>query len=404
MIDFSLTDDQRALQETARRYALDEIRPEAARRDREAEPAKAYPQALVRKGLSLGLGNVLVPPAYGGYGGSLIDYSLLVEELAYGDAGIADLFLVNISLSRLLIRAGSAAQKEQWLRAMGEDTDGSFILAGAMTEPTGGSEIFCPLPEPGMGVRTVASRDGNDYVINGGKCFITNGGVASLYLVLARTDRNVANFAGCSIFMVPAGTPGLSFGAAEDKMGHRLSSVREVIFDNVRVSAAQRLGEEGEGFRILIDCYEGNGVGVGSSAIGLARAAYDMALEYAGQRVIWGQPIIAHESVAAKLAEMRIKIEAARALVWKIAWAAEHPQQCGGLNRLGTMAKIYPASMVREVTVAAMDICGGAGYMRNSPAEKYVRDAMLYPIYDGTNDLLKRFLAQSLPGVPSAVA
>lgn len=402
MIDFALTEEQRALQDTARRFALDEIRPEATRRDAESSPEDCFPDKLVRKGLSLGLGNVQIPQHYGGYGGNLIDYSLLVEELAYGDAGIADLFLVNISLSRLLMRAGTEAQKQRWLRTMAEDLADGFILGGAMTEPTGGSEIFCPLPDPKMGVRTTARRDGSDYVINGGKCFITNGGVANLYIVLARTNPTASNFEGCSIFLVPEGTPGLSFGKLENKMGHRLSSVREVIFNQVRVPADQRLGGEGAGFAILIDCYEGNGVGVGSSAIGLARAAYDAALDYAQNRIIWGQPIIQHESVAAKLAEMRMKIEAARALVWKMAWAADNPDKCAGLNRLGTMAKIFPSMMVREVTSAAMDICGGTGYMRDFPIEKYVRDAMLYPIYDGTNDLLKRFLAQTLPGVPAA--
>jgi acyl-CoA dehydrogenase len=402
MIDFALTEEQRALQDTARRFALNEIRPEAALRDAEPSPKDCFPDKLVRKGLCLGLGNVLIPQNYGGYGGSLIDYSLLVEELAYGDAGIADLFLVNISLSRLLMRAGTEAQKQHWLRIMAEDLTNGYILGGAMTEPTGGSEIFCPLPDPKMGVRTTALRDGSDYVISGGKCFITNGGVANLYIVLARTDPIESNFNGCSIFLVPQGTPGLSFGKFENKMGHRLSSVREVMFDQVRVPADQRLGGEGAGFAILIDCYEGNGVGVGSSAIGLARAAYDVALDYAQNRVIWGQPIIQHESVAAKLADMRMKIEAARALVWKMAWAADNPDKCDGLNRLGTMAKIFPSMMVREVTSAAMDICGGTGYMRDFPVEKFVRDAMLYPIYDGTNDLLKRFLAQSLPGVPAA--
>ena len=402
MIDFELTEEQRALQDTARRFALNDVRPEAARRDAEPAPENCFPEQLVRKGLSLGLGNVLIAQNYGGYGGNLIDYSLLVEELAYGDAGIADLFLVNISLSRLLMRAGTEAQKQCWLRRMTEDPSKGFILGGAMTEPTGGSEIFCPLPDPKMGVRTTARRDGNDYLISGGKCFITNGGVADLYLVLARTDPDAANFNGCSIFLVPGGTPGLSFGKHENKMGHRLSSVREVIFDQVRVPAEQRLGGEGAGFAILIDCYEGNGVGVGSSAIGLARAAYELALDYAQNRIIWGQPIIQHESVAAKLAEMRMKIEAARALVWKMAWAADNPDKCAGLNRLGTMAKIFPAAMVREVASAAMDICGGTGYMRDFPIEKYVRDAMLYPIYDGTNDLLKRFLAQTLPGISAA--
>lgn len=401
MIDFELNEQQRALVETARRFAIKEIRPVAGSFDARAISEDCFPWDLVRRAMQLGFGNAVIPERYGGFGGGLLDYALVIEELAYGDAGIADVFLVNISLSRLILKGGDEAQKQRWLTAICEDASGEFILAGPMTEPTGGSEIFCPLPEPDLGVRTRAVRDGDDYVLNGVKCFITSGGVAKLYLVLARTDTDAPNLAGCSIFLVPGDAPGLSFGKVEDKMGHRLSVVREVFFENVRIPKSQRLGEEGDGFRILMECYEGNGVGVGASALGVARAAYDAALEYAQQRVIWGQPIIQYESVAGKLADMRMKIEAGRALLWKLAWAGDNPRAGGGLNRLGSMAKVYPSSIVREITAAAMDIFGGSGFMRDLPIEKYVRDAMLYPIYDGTNDLLKRFLARQLAETPS---
>ena len=403
MIDFGLTEEQKSLQQTVRRFALSEVRPAAEKFDRMHDPAKSFPHDLVRKGMQLGFSNVLIPEKYGGLGGSLIDYSLVVEELAYGDAGIADVFLVNISLSRVLIKGGNESQKEKWLRAICEDEDGTFILGGPMTEPSGGSEIFCPLPDPSLGVRTTAVRDGEDYVINGTKSFITSGGVSKLYIVLARTDRTAPNIAGCSIFLVPEGTPGLSFGKVEEKMGHRLSTVREVIFENVRVHKDYLIGKEGEGFRILFEVYEGNGVGVGSAALGLARAAYDAALVYARDRVIWGRPIIEYESVASKLVDMRMKIEASRALIWKLAWAADNPDVSGGLNKLGAMAKVFPTSFVREITMQAMEILGGYGYMADFPVEKYVRDSMLFPIYDGTNDLLKRFIAQRLEEVPSTV-
>jgi len=401
MIDFSLTEEQRSLQETVRRFALNEIRPVAHEIDRIHNPEKNFPWDVVKKGMQLGFSNVLIPEKYGGMGGGLIDYSLVVEELAYGDAGIADVFLVNISLSRLLVMGCTEEQKEQFLEEICADVSGTFIIGGAMTEPSGGSEIFCPLPDPAMGVRTTAHRDGDDYILNGRKCFITNGGVSKLYIVLARTNKTVANMQGCSIFLVPEGASGLSFGKSEEKMGHRLSSVREVIFDNVRIPKSMMVGQEGEGFRILLQCYEGNGVGVGSSALGVARAAYDAALQYAQERIIWGNQIAGYESVASKLVDMRMKIEAGRALIWKLAWAAENTNRCCGLNRLGTMAKVFPSSFVREITIGAMDILGGSGYTMEFPVEKYVRDAMLFPIYDGTNDLLKRFIAPQLPEVPS---
>ncbi|HNR14198.1 MAG TPA: acyl-CoA dehydrogenase family protein [Thermodesulfobacteriota bacterium] len=401
MIDFSLTEEQRSLQETVRRFALQEIRPVAHTIDRHHDPEKNFPWEIVKKGMQLGFGNVVIPEQYGGLGGGLIDYALVVEELGYGDAGIADVFLVNISLSRLLVLGCSDEQKEKWLPQICSDESGTFILAGGMTEPSGGSEIFCPLPDPAMGVRTSAVRCGDEYVLNGRKCFITNGGVSRLYIVLARTSKSLPNMQGCSIFLVPDDTPGLSFGKLEEKMGHRLSSVREVIFEDVRIPASYLVGQEGEGFRILLQCYEGNGVGVGSNALGLARAAYDAALEYAQERIIWGQQISEYESVASKLVDMRMKIEAGRALVWKLAWAAENMDRCSGLHRLGTIAKVFPSSFVREITIGAMDILGGSGYTMEFPVEKYVRDAMLFPIYDGTNDLLKRFVAPQLPEVPS---
>lgn len=403
MVDFSLSEEQQALYEVVRRFSLQEIRPAAEKFDRATAAEDAVPMDLLRAGMALGFSNVVIPAEFGGYGGTMIDYAIVVEEIAWGDVGIADFFLVNISLSRLLLLGGSDAQKSTWLTRMCEGSEQGFVLSGPMTEPTGGSEIFCPLADPKLGVRTRAIRQGEDYILDGAKCFITNAGIADLYMVLARTDPDIANPQGCSIFLVPADSEGLVIGKIENKMGHRLSSVREVAFNSVRVPVANRLGAEGAGFAILLQCYEGNGVGVGSAAIGLARAAYDAALAYAQERRIWGRPIIEFESVAARLADMRIKIEAARALVWKVAWSVDNPEKCRQFNRLGTMAKIYPASLVREITAAAMDIFAGAGYMRDLPVEKYVRDAMIFPIYDGTNDLLKQFMAQQLAATPSTI-
>ncbi len=403
MIDFNLSEEQRALYDVVHRFSVNEIRPAVEKFDSASAPEDAVPLALLRQGMALGFSNLLIPEEYGGYGGDMIDYAIAVEELAYGDVGIADLFLVNISLSRLILLGGNQQQKSTWLSRMCDDADKGFVIAGAMTEPTGGSEIFCPLADAKFGVRTKAVKKGRHYRLDGAKCFITNGGIADLYIVLARTAPDASNLEGCSIFLVPADTDGIVIGKTENKMGHRLSSVREISFDALDIPEDYRLGAEGAGFRILLECYEGNGVGVGSSAVGLARAAYDAALEYAQQRNIWGRPILQFESVAAKLADMRMKIEAARALVWKVAWSVDHPDKCNAFNKLGSMAKIYPAGIVREITSSAMDIFAGAGYMRDLPMEKYVRDAMLYPIYDGTNDLLKQFVAQQLPHAPSTI-
>jgi acyl-CoA dehydrogenase len=403
MIDFSLTEEQKALQETARKFALNEIRPIAVQLDRLHDSEKSVPLDLVKKGMQLGFGTVLVPEQYGGFGGTLIDCALVTEELAYGDTGAADIFWVTMSLSRLINMGANEAQRQRWLKAMCEDETGTFVLGGAMTEPSGGSEIFYPFSDPKFGVKTTAKKDGDHYVINGQKNFITNAGISKLYLVLARTDRSAPNLGGCSIFVIPEGTPGLSFGKAEEKMGHRLSVVREVILEDVRIHQDNLLGQEGEGFKILLQCYEGNGVACGSSAVGLARAAYDAALQYSQERSIWGQPIFQYDSVAGKLVDMRMKIEASRALIWKMAWAAENPDLSRGLSKLGSIAKVFPTSFVREITIQAMEILGGYGYMQEFPIEKYVRDSMLFPIYDGTNDLLKKFIGWRLPEVPSTI-
>jgi len=198
------------------------------------------------------------------------------------------------------------------------------------------------------------------------------------------------------LFVVPDGTQGLSFGRIEDKMGLRGSVNREVVFEDMRIPKENMIGSEGEGFQILLQMYLGNGIGVVFFVVGLARAAYDDALRYANEREIWGKPIRQYEGVADKLINIRMKIEASRALVWKIAWAVDHPELSGGLDRLGPMAKVYPTSLIRGIMADAMQIFGGYGYMKDFLVEKYIRDAMVMPIYDGSNDLLRLFLAQEL--------
>jgi len=396
MVSFSLNESQLAIQDAVRKFVSNKVKGASVALDLHAEADQCVSQQIISEAMAMGLGGALIPEQYGGYGGNLMDYSIIIEELAYGDAGMADIFLVNISMALLIYKFGSDAQKETWLTKICGAENGGMILAGAMTEPSGGSEIFSPLAGKNNGVRTTATKTDQGYKLKGRKCFITNAGIADLYIVLARTDPTSSNLSGCSIFLVPADSDGISFGSCEDKMGHRLSSVREILFEEVEVPMENRIGVEGAGFQVLMECYEGNGIGIGSSAIGLARAAYDAALEYAKERVVWNEPIIQKESVAAKLVDMRMSIEASRALVWKVAWAAQNGEEQQELKNLSAMAKVQPSAMVRDVAIKAMEVFGGIGYMRGSVAEKYARDAMLYPIYDGTNDLLKRFIAQQL--------
>jgi acyl-CoA dehydrogenase len=397
MLDFSLSEEQKILKETAKRFAEKEIRPVVKELDRILDPAAGFPWEVVKKGNRLGFGKLLIPKEYGGYGGSLFDYALLLEALAYGDTGIAHAFMNNNSLGQIIALIGNEAQKEKWLRPLCDDDEGDFIIAGAITEPSGGTEVFCMLPDPKLGVRTTAHLEGNEYVINGQKNFVSFAGLAKLYCVMARTDQSKPNVEGCNLFYFFADTPGMTVGKIEDQMGHRTARVAEVFFENMRLPKENMLEKPGEGLQTTVEMYKSNGVGAGAMAIGLAQAAYDEALRYAKERISWGQPLIQHQAIGMKLAEMRMQIEAARSLVYRAIWAIEHPEESGELSKIGpTMAKVYPTSLVRNITIEALQVLGGYGFMKDFPVEKYVRDSMVMPIYDGANEVLKLAIASDL--------
>ncbi len=396
MVDFSLTEEQEMLQKLAHDFALREIRPNIKDIDQDPDPEKSFPFDIISKGLQLGFGRILIPEEYGGLGRGLLESALITEELAWGDAGIAESIGTTASMGRVLSLACTEAQKEKWLREMARDKSGNFLLAGCYTEPTGGSEILCSLPDPSMGVRTTAVRDGSDYVINGSKCFITNAGVAKLYITLVRTDMKNPNVEGCSLFLIPADTPGLRIGRIDNKMGQRSCRNGAVFLNDVRVSGENMIGEENEAFKVVDETFLGGAVVSGAVAVGLARAAYEAALAYSNERKIWGQPIRRYQLIADKLVEMRMKIEASRALVWEICWAIENPEASRGLYKLAAIAKVFPSSVVKEVTDDAMQILGGYGYVKDYEVEKYLRDAWVMSIEDTTNEVLKMFLAEEL--------
>jgi acyl-CoA dehydrogenase len=399
MIDFSLTEEQKMLRQTAHDFAEKEIRPIAPAMDLEPDPVKSFAMAweVIKKGAQLGFYKILIPEKYGGYGGDLMDVALLAEELAWGDVGIALSITVNAAVPVYVVIGGTEEQRERWLRPFCEDTTGTFCFSGSGTEPTGGSEIVCPLPDPVMGVRTTAVRDGDDYIINGSKVFASFATKAKAVFLVTRTDKTKPNWESCSRFIVPMDTPGVKVGRIENKMGCRGYENSELFFENVRVPKESMVGEEGSVMTKAPPMLSlGSGVLVGSLSIGLARAAYETALNYATERKIWGRPIREYELIAAKLVDMRMQIEAGRALIWKIAWAGAHPEESEGLYKLGDMAKVFPTSFVRGITIEALQILGGYGYMRDYPVEKYVRDAMVMPIYEGTNEIHKVFLARDL--------
>ncbi len=393
MISFQLTDEQRQLQETVRRFAQNEVAPQAERIDRIVDPRESFPHELIQKGFELGFHTLLVPENYGGMGGGLIDFAIMMEELAAGDAGVAFSFAATCAISRMIATNGTRDQCERWLGAFCADNSGSYSLAFGGTEPSGGTEIFYPADDPQFGTRTSAKREGDSYILNGSKTFITNAGQAQLYGCMARTDRESPNFSSNSIFFCAANTPGFSIGKIEDKMGHRASCNGELIFENVKLSAEDMLGPEGAGVEILLHTYHGNSVGMGSLALGIARSAYEMALAYAKERQIWGQAIIGYQSIGNKLVDMKMAIETSRLLIQRIAWASDQGIH-DDVNP--SMAKVYASEVSRKVTVDAMQIMGGYGYMKDFPAEKLVRDSMVTPIYDGANEALRYFMSLEL--------
>jgi acyl-CoA dehydrogenase len=398
MYDYTLTEEQQAFRDTVKKFAKQEIKPIATEADRIQDPKETWSmvEGIIQKGLQLGFGKVAIPTEYGGIGGGLLELMILGEELAVADSGVAAGLVITASLSRILSLAGTEQQKEKWLRRMGEDETGTCTLAGAMTEPTGGNEIMCPLPDPSLGVRTTAVKDGDGFRIKGQKCFISNAGVAEIYFVLARTRKDKPNLEGCNIFVFHKDTPGYSIGKIEDKMGSRLQRNGEIFFDDMWIPDEDMIGEEGIGLMMLDEIFRGNSVGFAGVSIGLARAAYNAALGYAQERVIWGQPIVRHGAVASKLVRMRMKIESCRALVEKLIWAMEHPSLAQGLDKLSRIAKVYSSEMVVEVTNDAMYILGGYGYMKEYPVEKYVRDGLIGRVAEGANETNEFFTSFDL--------
>ena len=394
MIGFELSDEQQQLQDVARRFAESEIKPVAAQVDDIADPREAFPRDVIRKGFELGFHALLIPEQYGGVGGSAMDYAILLEELAAGDIGMANAFHVVMSMSEMIAKNGTEEQCERWLMPIAEDTTGSHLMCFGATEPSGGSEIFCHLPDPKMGVRTTAKKDGDHYVINGTKVFSSNASVSQLYGLLARTDTARPNSESCSVFFFPADTPGFSIGTIENKMGHRASMNGELIFKDMRLPRENLLGKEGAGFETINAIYDTNGVGTGTMAVGVARAAYEMALDYAREREIWGQPIGKYQAIGNMLVDMKAELEMARLMVRRVAWQSSNVSSEGHLPP--NMAKVYPAEMARKVTINALQVLGGYGYMKDYLAEKYVRDAMGLPIISGGNEVLKHFMSLKL--------
>ncbi len=377
MIDFNLTDEQRALRTLAHDFARDAVRPVAPRHDRTGE----FPWEVIKKAHALGLMNLTVPEAYGGGGLCQFDDCLVTEELAWGCAGMTTSLMGNTLGATPIIIGGNEAQKKKFLGLL---TSEPQLIAFNLTEPQSGSDAAA--------MKVTARKVGNEYVLNGTKQFITNGGVAVLHTVFAMTDPD-QGADGINAFVVPADTKGVTSGKEEDKMGQRASNTTQVIYQDAVVPAANRLGAEGEGFKIAMKTLDQSRAGIGALSVGLARAAMEAAIAHAQERRAFNQPIANFQAIQFMLADMAIKIETARLITWKAAWMVDHGMRA---SLESSIAKCYASDMAMQVTTDAVQVFGGYGYMRDYPVEKWMRDAKLIQIYEGTNQIQRVVIARQL--------
>ena len=375
MLGFDPTPEQEALREMTHKFAANEIRPRAAEWDREG----VFPLDLFRKAFDLGLMTGFIPELYGGQGLTMLESCILEEEISWGCSGVATSMNANALALGPILLAGTEEQKRAFVQPFAtEFRFASFCL----TEPGAGSDVG--------GIATTARRDGDGYVLNGRKCFITNGVHASQYTVFASTDRSRGH-KGLSAFVVPRETPGVSSGKKEDKMGQRASETSDVLFEDVLVPEANRLGAEGEGFKIAMRTIDYARAGVAAMAVGVARAAYEHAAEYARQRVQFGQPIAMNQAIYFLLADMATDIEAARLLTWKAAWLADQGRRN---TKESSFAKAFAADLAMRAATDAVQIFGGYGYMKDYPVEKLMRDAKLLQIFEGTSQIQRMVIAK----------
>jgi acyl-CoA dehydrogenase len=377
MPDFSLTPEQESLRDLARKFARTEMAPHAAECDRTGR----FPEEIYRKAFDLGLMNLNVPAEYGGSGLGVVDQCLIVEELAYACAGMTTSVIANCLALEPILLAATPEQKDRVLRPFcAEYQFASFCL----TEPSGGSDAGS--------LRTRARRDGDDYVLDGEKCFITNAPHASLYTVFATVDP-AARHKGITAFIVSRSTPGVTPGKDEEKMGHRASSTSTVRFEGARVPASNRLGAEGEGFALAMRTLDQTRTPIGALAVGIAQAALDHAASYSLKRQTFGKPIAEHQAIQIKLANMVQAIHAARLLTWHAAWTIDHGER-GTLE--SSIAKCFASDAALHVADEAIQTFGGYGYMKEYPVEKLLRDAKLTQIYEGANEIQRTVIAREL--------
>ncbi len=378
-MDYFLTEEQKMLKELVRRIVEEHVIPVRAELDEREE----FPREILKVCAESGLFGVSIPEQYGGSGGGVFETCLVVEELSRGCVGVSVSYAASNLCAYPILLYGTEEQKNKYLPEL---ASGRKLGAFAVTEANAGSDV--------ASMQTQAVKDGRGYRLNGTKQWITNGGEADIYVVFAVTDKRRGP-RGISGFIVEKGTPGFSFGKKEKKMGIRASATRELIFEDCWVPEENLLGgREGIGLMAILRTFDMTRPGVGAQAVGLAQAAFEVALQYAKQRVQFGQKIISFQAIQHMLADMATKIEAARALVYAVArFIDSHPPE---FTKEAAMAKLFPTDICMEVVQNAVQILGGYGYMRDFPVEKMMRDAKVLQIYEGTNQIQRNNIAREL--------
>jgi alkylation response protein AidB-like acyl-CoA dehydrogenase len=373
LISFELSGEQRELRRVAHEFAERELRPIAAEWDEREE----YPPDLLGKAARVGLTAYAIPSQYGGGGTDAVTSALISEELSWGCAGLASTIQATMFPVRPLLRYGSAEQRAQYLPLLAREE--GTLAAIAFTEAHAGSDLSA--------IRAEARREGTGYVLSGEKVYVTNGGIAELTLVFAKLDGEI------TAFLVERGDAGVSAGRKERKVGLRASYTGSILLEDVPVPAERLLGKEGQGFEIALDFFQASRPQVAAGAVGVARAAFEHATEYAREREAFGRPILGRQGVGFKLADMAMQVEAARLLVWRACAALDGGEDAG---LLGSYAKAYAADAAMSVTTDAVQVLGGAGIMRDHPVEKWMRDAKVFQIVEGTSEIQRQIVTRYL--------
>jgi butyryl-CoA dehydrogenase len=377
-VEYFLTEEQQMIQEIAAKIAAEKVRPVRA----ELDESEEFPWEIMKILAQSDLFGVYLPEEYGGLGGGVLENCLAIEEMGRACIAVATTFAASGLGAYPILLFGSEEQKQKYLPVI---ASGEKLSAFGVTEASAGSDAG--------GIQTTAKRDGDHYVLNGTKQWITNAGEAEIYTVVAMTDRT-KGARGASAFIVERGDPGFSFGKKEKKMGLRASATRELLFNDCRIPADRLINREGTGFIVTMKTFDVSRPGIGALAVGLCQGALDISVEYARKRAQFGKPIIAFQAVQHMLADMATETEASRALVYAAARYIDSGAK--DISKISAISKLYPTDVAMRVTTNAVQVLGGYGYMRDYPVEKMMRDAKILQIYEGTNQIQRNIIGQEL--------